>query len=187
MKQRFKFETEKVLHSILFILQNLGGRSDFHKIFKILYFADQKHLVTYGFPITGDVYIAMEYGPVPSQTYDNLKSVKKEKPESVYSSFLDIQNDQVIAKKQADMEELAESDVAFLSSSIKENKDLTFDQLTIKSHQYAWKKNYIGFYNPSEISVMDIADEVGIDQAMKDYISLNIENEQFLENHGELR
>ena len=187
MKQRFKFKADKVLHSILFILENLGGQSDFHKIFKILYFADQKHLATYGFPITGDIYIAMEYGPVPSQTYDNLKSVKKEKPESAYSAFLDIQNDQVIAKEKADMDELAKSDVAFLLASIEDNKNLSFDELTQKSHQSAWKKNYTGVYNPHEISVMDIAEEVGIDKEMKDYILLKIENQNFLDNYGKLR
>ena len=34
-----------------------------HKICKILYFADREHLSKYGRSITGDVYIAMTYGP----------------------------------------------------------------------------------------------------------------------------
>jgi len=47
------------VNTLLYIIGKLGGTGDFHKVFKILYFADQKHLVRYGFAITDDRYIAM--------------------------------------------------------------------------------------------------------------------------------
>ena len=50
----FDIDKSKAINSILFVLNELGDKkSDAHKVFKILYFADQKHLVTYGRPITG--------------------------------------------------------------------------------------------------------------------------------------
>ncbi|OQY45782.1 MAG: hypothetical protein B6240_08350 [Desulfobacteraceae bacterium 4572_87] len=55
-------------------------RADFHKVFKILFFADQKHLSRYGRPVVGDYYVAMRHGPVPSRIYDILKSIRGDSP-----------------------------------------------------------------------------------------------------------
>lgn len=77
----FKFYKEKAIAALLYVTQTLiknNKRPDFHKVFKIFYFADQMHLTKYGRPITGDHYIAMRNGPVPSRLYDMLKSLKCE-------------------------------------------------------------------------------------------------------------
>ncbi|WP_409530306.1 Panacea domain-containing protein [Shinella sp.] len=50
----------------------------FHAL-KTLYYADRAHLQRYGRPITGDRYIAMENGPVPSYAYN---AVKQQLPEA---------------------------------------------------------------------------------------------------------
>lgn len=177
MNNRFNINKEKVSNSILFTLENLDGRSDLHKIFKILYFADQKHLTTYGFPITGDFYIAMKNGPVPSQTYDLLKSIRGDSVfgniDPRYKELFDVQGYYVSAKSKADMDELAQSDIECLLESIDENKNLDFEQLSLKSHNQAWEKAN----NDSEMSVIDIAEEAGVDAEMKKYILLNLENE----------
>ena len=47
------FNSEKSLQAVLYIA-NRVERKDFHKIFKVLYFADREHLIKYGRPITGD-------------------------------------------------------------------------------------------------------------------------------------
>ena len=75
----FDIDKSKAINSILFVLNELGDKkSDAHKVFKILYFADQKHLVTYGRPITGDTYLKMTYGPVPSFIRDVSEGNEKE-------------------------------------------------------------------------------------------------------------
>jgi uncharacterized phage-associated protein len=56
----------KIKATLLFILQQLNGQSDFIKILKVLYFATQKHLARYGRAIVEDDFIAMPKGPVPS-------------------------------------------------------------------------------------------------------------------------
>lgn len=70
------FQTDAALNALLYALSKLGGKSDMHKLCKILYFADQRHLSLYGRSITGDTYIAMQYGPVPSNVDDILKAVR---------------------------------------------------------------------------------------------------------------
>ena len=57
-----------------------------HKLCKILYFADQRHLSLYGRSITGDTYIAMQYGPVPSNVDDILKAVRGD---SFFSGYIE--------------------------------------------------------------------------------------------------
>ena len=70
------FNYDKAINSLLYALQKLGGRTDMHKLCKILYFADQRHLSQYGRSITGDTYIAMQFGPVPSCVDDILKALR---------------------------------------------------------------------------------------------------------------
>ena len=72
---KVQFDKTKTLNALLFVA-NRVQRKDFHKIFKVIYFADRQHLADWGRPITGDTYIAMEAGPVPSRLYDMLKIVR---------------------------------------------------------------------------------------------------------------
>jgi hypothetical protein len=67
-----EFNESKTLNAVLYIVNKIE-RKDFHKIFKILYFADRNHFADYGRPISGDNYIKMEDGPVPSNLYDILQ------------------------------------------------------------------------------------------------------------------
>lgn len=45
----------------------------FAQVMKVIYFADKIHLTRFGRPISGDTYIRMEHGPVPSIAYNMLK------------------------------------------------------------------------------------------------------------------
>ena len=77
MDIKYKFDIDKSITLLKVILSNFkDGVCDFHKLFKILYFAEQKHLLQYGRTITGDRYIAMKDGPVPSNIYDLLKTLR---------------------------------------------------------------------------------------------------------------
>jgi uncharacterized phage-associated protein len=189
MDTRFNMQKGKVINSILFLLDKLGGQSDLHKIFKILYFADQKHLVSFGVPITGDFYIAMENGPVPSKIYDMLKAIRGDSffgnivPE--YRELLDVKGRIIILKKSPDLDELAESNIECLLTAFKENQNLTFNELSDKSHKTAWEKaiNSEGdFYK--EINVLDIAKEGNANEEMIKFISLNLENQTLINSYA---
>lgn len=65
---QFQFDKEKSASALLYITQN-WETADFLRVFKVLYFAEQKHLVKFSRPIVGDNYIAMQHSPVPSRYY----------------------------------------------------------------------------------------------------------------------
>ncbi|NEX14053.1 MAG: hypothetical protein C1941_05090 [Prosthecochloris sp.] len=171
---------EVILHTLLYVLKKLGGSADFHKVFKILYFADQKHLVRYGSPICDDTYISMTNGPVPSITYDILKSLRGQ-------GLLNTQKDQfepyfqlttnsfsVKAKVDPDMDFLSETEVSCIDESVAENATLSFHELTEKSHDSAWEKGR----ESGEMNMLDVAVAGGAQPDMLDYIEDTLENQK---------
>jgi len=166
------------VNALLYILDKMGGHSDFHKVFKILYFAEQKHLVKYGSPFTEDTFIAMENGPVPSMAYDIFKSLKGKglltefKP--IFEKDFELLNKyNVKAKSKPNLEYLSESNLKCLDQSIKENQNLSFQDLTDKSHDEAWKKAI----KDNEMDLVDIAEAGDANEDMINYIKAHLENE----------
>ncbi|NQZ42707.1 MAG: SocA family protein [Flavobacteriaceae bacterium] len=158
-----------IVNALLYILNkfehNTTGK---HKLFKILYFAEQKHLVKYGKTITGDSYIAMEYGPVPSWGFNIIKVAEGKENHDTFkeaASLIDVIGHNAVAKFTADLEWLSESEIECINESFEENKNLSFGELTDKSHDSAWD---------ASIHYMDfkkIAEAGGATQEMLDYIS----------------
>lgn len=180
MKQLFDYDA--ALNSLLYALSRLGGKSDMHKLCKILYFADQRHLSLYGRSITGDTYIAMQYGPVPSNVDDILKAVRGD---SFFSKYVGDLNDKfkfenkfiIAAIVEPDMDELSASDVECLEFAIDFCRDKSFGQLTELSHGIAWTNTA----PDRAISVKDILREVGDEEEYVEYISEQLQiQEAFL-------
>lgn len=126
-------------HIMLYVLNKANKSLDFHKLFKIMYFADQKHLSKYGRKITEDDYVKMANGPVPSASYDVLNAVKKNINSNFNKYFKIIGRYEVEALCTYDEDELSITDMQCLDESISENIGLTFSQLTDKSHDKAWE------------------------------------------------
>jgi uncharacterized phage-associated protein len=158
-------------------LKKLGGKSDFHKIFKILYFADQKHLIKYGNPILDDTYVAMKNGPVPSETYDLLKNFRKKTYSKILEPYFNLLSHYVIESKQEpDLDELSESEMICIEEAIQENGKLDYEMLTKKSHDEAWnntRKN-------TQIDIIDIAKAGGADEEMIKYTREVLENKRII-------
>lgn len=167
------FDFSRALNALLYVANRIDKR-DIHKIFKILYFADMAHLFQYGRAITGDKYIAMKYGPVPSSIYDMVKIVRGD---SWYvmddlKAFFTVTNSSLNPLRDADMSYLSESDVNVLKDAVDKYKDIDFDEMTRLSHGFAWKKTWDTSSN-DEISVEDILRECKADE---DYIQYIVEN-----------
>jgi uncharacterized phage-associated protein len=162
----FPFDEEKALNAVLFIIHGLGGKATKLQIAKILYFADQKHLVSYGRDIAGGHYLKEDKGPVPAELYQAFEGSK-------YTSILNaltISGDVVSANRDIDMDCLSGSDAECLSLSIHENRRFTDSELSEKSHGSAWQSAT----EENPISIEAIAKEAGAEQGLVEYIMDNI-------------
>lgn len=180
MKAKIQFRLDKAIAAIKLVLSNMDAHScDFHKLFKILYFAEQNHLVEYGKPIIGDMFIAMKDGPVPSNVYDVLKVLKGSSifvPHQDFKKDFDVRDGYFIYLKNHNVEDefdiLSEAEIETLSKSIAENKNLSFKILRDKSHDEAWHAA-----NQDEtMNIFDIAKAGGADDELLQYISVAAEN-----------
>ena len=179
----FRFNQDKAIAAVLFVAHRLvkrhGKNSDLHKIFKILYFADEKHLAKYARPITGDFYIAMNHGAVPSRIYDVIKMVRGDSicgDTEGFNRFFEVSGHFLFPKQAPAMEEFSQSDLECLEESIRENQDLGFQQLKEKSHDQAYQKAL----KDDKISFREMAKVSGADDTVLEFMKLNSENEFIL-------
>ena len=137
---------------------------DPHKLAKLVYFADKEHMLDYGRPITGDRYMAMEYGPVPSFIYDLVKDSAR-----VWTPHLQAFDERItrhcegervryIAPKTPFKQPraLTGSDCRYLEAAAEEYGGKNFDELTAISHrERAWAvANAQGKSAPMDIRLM---------------------------------
>lgn len=167
-----KFKKEETINAILYLLDKFGGKCDIHKISKLLYFSDREHLMKYGRLITGDYYIAMSFGPVPSRIYDIFKFLRGDSYFSFVTDDISAQlrmvNKEVVsALHKPDMDYLSESDVECLDNSINRYGALGFKELTDISHDVAWN-NAKGDHT---ISYKDMLREVDCEEGYVSYVS----------------
>jgi uncharacterized phage-associated protein len=164
--KEYNLKQQKAINSLLYVINKLD-KADTHKTYKILYFADQKHLVRYGRPIIGDTYVKMPYGPVPSFIKDvvdeNIRGL--EEVTAKYNKYF------LTAIQELNIDYLSETDIECLDEAIKENNNLSFDELTEKSHDYAYEKsNWV-------IGYADIAKATNHNEKIINYINNQIINE----------
>lgn len=172
IKDTFPFNQEKSINSLLYIASKLT-RKDFHKIFKILYFSDREHIARYGSPITGDVYIAMDAGPVPSKIYDILKIVRGDsyiKDNTNLQRYFSVENWMYVSPKvSADLMQLSKSDIECIDACIERYGNLSYDEIKEKSHDIAWRSTAKDY----AISTENIAREAGLDAEECEYVIEN--------------
>lgn len=157
-----QFDKTKTLNALLYVA-NRVQRRDFHKIFKVIYFADRQHLADWGRPITGDTYIAMEAGPVPSRLYDMLKIVRGDSymPDiDGLGRYFQVENWMYVHPlMDADLNKLSVNEQRALSDAIDKYASLSYDEIKEKSHDVAWRSTARDF----SISWDNIALEAGLD------------------------
>ena len=171
------FNEEKAIAAVLYVVKKLDGQVDMYKLAKILYFADQKHLITYGRTILGDEYVPMEYGPVPSAIYNAVKMINNDNTDyKLFSQQLHLSIKDgyrvILSSTMPDMDELSCSDIECLDASIMENKALGFDELCKKSHKLAWST--AAEKGLPRIRIEDIAKEAGANDDFIKYIKDSI-------------
>ena len=165
------FDSKKLTELVLYILGKTGG-IDFYHAFKILYFAEMKHLAKWGSGIVPDEFRALKYGPVPTHLYDAVKELNnprmrlsEEMSEVIQFAGEDAPN-VLLPKREADLKYLSKSEIEALDESIEENKVLTFKQLMQKSHDEAWYEGNRRVYGNNRISPVTMAKFLNADASI---------------------
>ncbi|MBD5335470.1 MAG: SocA family protein [Bacteroides sp.] len=179
------YDSKKLIELVLYVLWKTGG-TDFYHTFKILYFAEMKHLAKWGSSIVPDEFCALKYGPVPTHLYDAVKelnhprmTLSEELSEVIQFAGEDAPN-VLLPKRDANMKYLAKSEVEALDQSIEENKSLTFGQLMRKSHDEAWDEASRRLNGTNVISPISMAKVLNADDAMLEYIEEQMQIESAL-------
>lgn len=179
------YDSKKLTELVLFILGKTGG-VDFYHAFKILYFAEMKHLSKWGSGIVPDEFCALKYGPVPTRLYDAVKELNnprmilsKELSEVIQFAGEDAPN-VLLPKREANLKFLSKSEIEALKQSIEENESLTFGQLMRKSHDEAWEEANRRTNGTNVISPISMAKVLNADDAMLEYIEEQMQIESAL-------
>ena len=163
MAIRYSFNEEKTINVVLYIVGRLKRR-DFHKIFKILYFSDREYLNQYGMTITGDTYIAMDAGPVPTKTYDMFKIVRGDsymQDTKQLGSYFAVSNWMFVQPLQkANLDDITPAEKAVIDAMIERYGDMSYDEIKEKSHDVAWRSTARDY----PISFENMAMEAGMDE-----------------------
>ena len=178
-------DRKKLSELVLFIIDKTGG-VDFYHAFKILYFAEMKHLAKWGSGFVPDEFCALKYGPVPTHLYDAVKELNhqqmilSEELSEVIQYAGEDAPDVLLPKREADLKYLAKSEIEALEQSIEENKSLTFGQLMRKSHDEAWEEANRRTNGTNVISPVSMARVLNADDAMLEYIEEQMQIESAL-------
>lgn len=177
-------QIDKIKAVVLYILEKLGSGVDYIHLFKMMYFAQQNHLVVYGMPLIEDSFKARKHGPVPSLTYKVMRKVEG-KTVGVMQDLEDFCNSidvrienghQMIYRKESvscDMDELSMSNIKILDQWIEKLRDIKTFKLSDLSHDKAWKKAKAEAERTGEdvaMAMVDIAAAGGASSAMQNVI-----------------
>ena len=150
----------KIRAVVLYIMQSFTQGVDYIKLFKILYFAQQDHLVKYGKVIVEDSFRALKHGPVPAYTYKALQ-IAEGKPKKVYTSAV------------PDMDYISGANKRCLDAAIAKYKDTDPYDLSDLSHDSAWEEAMTRIQDDPQknfITIIDIARAGKATKDMVDYI-----------------
>lgn len=183
-----KFDKETLIEMVSYILNRTQGIDIYH-VLKIIYFANQKHLVKWGAPLINDSFRAYEYGAVADQLYKAMHDNDKYGAElpKLFRGIAHYAGDDarsiILPARPANMDYLSEAAVEALDQSIAENAGLTFSQLLVKSHDDpAWKEAWARKEKNGDdlMYPTSIAEAAGADKAMLEYIREQMEIDALL-------
>ena len=121
------------------MLQELGGRVNYMKLMKLLYFADRYHLRRYMRPIAKDDYFAMKKGVVGSYWLDLLRGLAESNFFTTDKPTVSVVLKAEVAKK--DTGRLSESEVEAMKFALQHFGAFNENKLVDIIHEYPeWEK-----------------------------------------------
>jgi uncharacterized phage-associated protein len=142
MDLTFEFDPDRTVAAIVYLASREVPELTKWKICKLLYLADRMHLARYGRPITGDVYYALPWGPIPSYALEALddenplamelfENLKKDSTPR-YPTYASAPGSEVVWK-----DSLSESDLWALDQAVEQYGRMGFNDLSRVVHDTA--------------------------------------------------
>ena len=168
-----RFNEHKALSTMLYFLSKAGGSLDLYKLLKLVYIADKRHLREWGRTISSNCYARLKRGPVPSEAYNMLKSVRggEEEWNQDLSGFFSIDGHRVTGLLAPDMEEFSKSDIQVLDCTFEDFGNVFIPDEEI--HDEA--------YNRSSSHWMTLEDLALGDETLVEHIRRTGDEKEFLD------
>ncbi len=134
----FKFNSTKSAQAAAVLLKRNNGSMDKYLFIKMLYIADRESLKKWNEPITGDLPVSMELGPVLSIIYNLTKgeSIEHRPFWSPFVSDADKQTNQICIKGEPGRDHLSNNELALLDSVYEKFKNYTWKQMKDYCHAF---------------------------------------------------
>ena len=182
----------KIRATVLYILNAFPLGIDYIKLFKILYYAQQQHLVCYGRTIISDTFQARQKGPVCGFVRKGLKLIENsrelEGDFQLFGENIQIswgKDCQIInSAEKPDLDELSMSEIKCLDTYIDKFRNMDSKAVSDYSHKdTAWKTAFNRAQTDPQLRVMtilEIAESGGANPNTLSYIKENLELDQAL-------
>lgn len=135
-----EFDVGKAVAAVSYLIQKTG--ESMYPILKMVYLADKFHLERYGRLISGDNYVAMKQGPVPSRAYDIFKALRgsadsgEAEIAGCYLRYVGEHDYEVV--RAPDLDELSASDLECLDETVATYSRLGKWTIRDLAHDAAW-------------------------------------------------
>jgi hypothetical protein len=149
---KFKYNKEKAVEMMIYIVSKVKD-CDKHELMKTCFFSDLNHLENYGRPVTGNSYIKMNYGPVPSEVYSMVRHPLPDE------NYIEVQGYYLKALREANLKKLSKSDIKSIDYAIELLSDMDFQTRTDISHGHAWQSAELNKAISFELLLEEIGDK----------------------------
>jgi len=136
---RFTVDAKKVVNTILFFAGRCSDPTKM-KISKLMFYADKLHLNRYGRPVTGDSYIKMRFGPVPSMALNLMRQqAYYETASELFDHSVSVKGNNIIPLVDFDRGTFSRSDIDVLEEVLATHGAKSAAILSDESHnESAW-------------------------------------------------
>jgi uncharacterized phage-associated protein len=133
---QFKFNPKKSAQAAAVLLKLNDGDMDKYLFIKMLYLADRESLLRWEEPLTGDIAVSMQYGPVLSNIYDLTKGdcPWARNDWSPFISDSDPDGSRIRLLDDPGTDELSRAEIAILEKIFKTFNDYTWRQMRDYAH-----------------------------------------------------
>ena len=110
-----QYKEEKATQIAARLLQLHGGRMNYLKLLKLLYFIDRQALSEWGEPLTFDRFVSMQRGMVLTKTYDNIRHGDLVDQGAYWNSYIEKRGYDVSLLQPGEIGELSDAEIELIN------------------------------------------------------------------------